>query len=1230
MDLTKEQLDELWKWSQKIKKINNSPEKSTAKKKEELLSVCRTDVNSFSGIPFSLPSTEAEKQAKEYFSLSAKKFSFDQLLNCISATLNNSNDSDNNILCTALMLLSDAALYQIYQQLDSETYGGVYYQLNCCIILDSMRFKPRGSAFASLLNETSEKLRIGINGESNDVLWTVAMLNYRTHKYDVAIDFFNKYLSTGKNDPQYNKKRVSALIYIGYCYEKRGALAHDFRGKRENFDSAILHFTNLLSELEEIPENQELRTELHHGLGHFYNERAVFGSTNNRDSTNSDNKTKDILLAREHMRKAVQAKSDYCSCYGSLFREYGDLERALLIFEEASELPEIKNNEEADQEMRFYRGYTKSALSEEHDDSYETAADQEYTAFENYCSNTFNYDGIAHAKLFRIRNALREIELMPEDLSIQRSTLRNIRKWKKTLHDYPLSEYASEVTKKEYEKTRCILDVLATLYSGYSGTSFNWRAQDLFYYLREFVSLMDDDSLRLDYAAKPAERNSPLNRIRFGRLWFWCIGGDDLHDVLIDETDYLESNKIPFEDGTPEYPVDDIEKAHKCIIENGKPDMIIVIPPLSKNAEFEHELSQIKDAITNAGILSSCFLYANRDCSEYSSCSETPLEAADYSDNIERVLQFAYCMRSLEVLKKEILQPIPLFSLAPTHFSVAYDYQLGDESEYMPQLLQNTYSASEDLRGFLQTVDEKFQSLWIGRKKVNKTQTDLSRLCCINDGFFAACFPEPENGPIYQNNYISYKITDISKLGSANAYGNKNDVIYTTKALPNYSSVFYVLAQHIRRHGKACQNVRRGVKCRWEINCNLKGKDDISKKCEELIKSIFGTETNGLNYPYKCILQEEIADGSTKKFIFIILSENKDTLCQEHHPIESNETPDEGNTNNMADKSAINLKDVEEKETPSTPKVPPKNFIRVLHLSDFHYKSTASSSDNASRSLYIRKLKEKLIQICEKETVDYICFTGDVAHSGITEDYDGAKKVIAEIRDLCKVRPNHFLICPGNHDINLRDFFIKHPTNQEEAKKLLSLERIDLISHYFAAFSSFCKDLSCAEYIIDEKPSYLLGVKQFEEDGIAFVCINTAWFSMNDELKSEKPWIGYTFVNTIINQLSNLTPSKVITLMHHPYYEWEENERQTIDGYTNVWADITELSDVILCGHTHEAGSLPETVNNAQIFHGGCLYENKKPNYENCFYVYTIPLNSGSQNISIEKYFYHHGKWSQE
>ncbi len=89
--------------------------------------------------------------------------------------------------------------------------------------------------------------------------------------------------------------------------------------------------------------------------------------------------------------------------------------------------------------------------------------------------------------------------------------------------------------------------------------------------------------------------------------------------------------------------------------------------------------------------------------------------------------------------------------------------------------------------------------------------------------------------------------------------------------------------------------------------------------------------------------------------------------------------------------------------------------MRILHLSDFHYKT--SYRDVASQSLLVDRLIEALK---EQPKIDFVLFTGDLVFSGTDyTDFDLAtEQLLKRISIALEVEKPNVLLCPGNHDVD--------------------------------------------------------------------------------------------------------------------------------------------------------------------------------------------------------------------
>ena len=86
--------------------------------------------------------------------------------------------------------------------------------------------------------------------------------------------------------------------------------------------------------------------------------------------------------------------------------------------------------------------------------------------------------------------------------------------------------------------------------------------------------------------------------------------------------------------------------------------------------------------------------------------------------------------------------------------------------------------------------------------------------------------------------------------------------------------------------------------------------------------------------------------------------------------------------------------------------------LRWLHLSDVHFSDGESYEIKRMRDSIIDKMKE----VFEKNKVDFVVLSGDLAYQGGGYDAN-LKKFIESLVDVSGVSIDELFIVPGNHDL---------------------------------------------------------------------------------------------------------------------------------------------------------------------------------------------------------------------
>lgn len=296
------------------------------------------------------------------------------------------------------------------------------------------------------------------------------------------------------------------------------------------------------------------------------------------------------------------------------------------------------------------------------------------------------------------------------------------------------------------------------------------------------------------------------------------------------------------------------------------------------------------------------------------------------------------------------------------------------------------------------------------------------------------------------------------------------------------------------------------------------------------------------------------------------------------------------------------------------------NKIRILHLTDTHIRSDKVPD--------IDRRIEALIALIKKEDreIDVVVFTGDLAFSGKTSEYElFDKHVFKKIRTHLKIPSSHFLIVPGNHDVNRDEVTVpelnknRKLSNPREAQCLIE-NTTDLWKRqkpYFEYAQTLAPpveaDTSRSKYFHNKIYSTrkLLNVKGMI---LGFGLFNSSWLCANDE--------DYENLFLTEKQISDASDSLgqcdiKIALVHHPFDWLHPKDRELTEN------DLKRNFPLILTGHLHRpitastADTNAESINlTARAFFGG----HTGAEVEDGIQTYEIDLENKSINILFDKF----------
>ena len=136
-----------------------------------------------------------------------------------------------------------------------------------------------------------------------------------------------------------------------------------------------------------------------------------------------------------------------------------------------------------------------------------------------------------------------------------------------------------------------------------------------------------------------------------------------------------------------------------------------------------------------------------------------------------------------------------------------------------------------------------------------------------------------------------------------------------------------------------------------------------------------------------------------------------------------------------------------------------------LHLSDWHQKGKEFDRD-VVRDRLLEDIHDRVKRVSPQvEQVDFVVFSGDVAHKGKESEYQEARKQLFNpLLATLDLEPDRLFIVPGNHDLD-RDAFELLPaavldpfTSEAQIQEWLTNEKkLNRLLEPFEAYNQFVK-----------------------------------------------------------------------------------------------------------------------------------------------------------------------------
>jgi len=257
-----------------------------------------------------------------------------------------------------------------------------------------------------------------------------------------------------------------------------------------------------------------------------------------------------------------------------------------------------------------------------------------------------------------------------------------------------------------------------------------------------------------------------------------------------------------------------------------------------------------------------------------------------------------------------------------------------------------------------------------------------------------------------------------------------------------------------------------------------------------------------------------------------------------------------------------------------------------LHLSDWHQGNREFDRQVVGDAL-IEDLERRATISPDLAKIDFIVFSGDVAHSGKPEEYQAAKvEFFDRLLRATGLAPEQLFIVPGNHDLNRDEFELLPPallkpleSDTEVQKWIIEDRQRGLVLQPFNSFTKFVID-----YTKQKNPDFA-NIRRLDVDGkkIALLGLNSAWMcARHTDIKGEVDDEGYVLVGEpqIHQPVKDISDADIkIAILHHPFEWLNEFDRR------HIKERLINECDFILNGHQHTPDARQISRNNGFYVH---------------------------------------------
>lgn len=740
-----------------------------------------------------------------------------------------------------------------------ELPNGLYKYINEGIILDFLHDDVH-------LWNTLDRLYHIFTGNGIDdlkVLWECGNLCYKLNRYSEAIEYLKCYIDRIKEDDSWrgsiplNNDIARACVKIGYCYEFKNDFfkalyIYDKIKNSHDIDEIDATFRESIETYLEIPVGYEnldddIKKDIEHGFGHFYNELVLFSKERNMSKLTNRRRADFLRLGNVIMYNIACEKSTYLSCLGTNHSEYSEFMEAIDILDFA-----IKNgafnwpgtqipNEHLINRVDFYKGHAfmYCGMFDE--------AQKCFDKIKSYCVKYDDNDGYAHLAIYQAFLALLEKGL--SEVSGQQiiDLIEGLKRYKPSL-------YSNIQMIDEREMLIHLLNALIFI----NILMFKENPGDFVnaYYERGYVG----DIIR-DLAIELVETLRSMERIDGVKLFDDFPGYQEDEESMYQLINYYGKNLLYI--GEHLEHVNDFKAISEGTFYNllGNYPLLLNAKPSAKTVENLKKLKVHQTIVVSSNYTD----FAMNNLSDVSCifCATTDM------------LNYGCIVAVYGLICKELLSQRPFLGMSPTKITQIYVYR---PRQYKGLFKTITYSFDEPCaEGFSDLIDcygMKYNSFLQGSSEANHPKQHYDFFEKLDGHITNASYKDKISGIIYQPKYISND--DDNKCVWLYKFYDSLIVIDNGKD----RICFYKRYRNCLKAKKPYNNMNSGFP-----NINSKYKRVSVRKCENCKKNVrkvyaeflpFDNSTS--NWPE---VQKFIVESLLNNILFIKTSLNnvKQLLC---------------------------------------------------------------------------------------------------------------------------------------------------------------------------------------------------------------------------------------------------------------------------------------------------------------------------------------------------------------